>query len=126
MLTVSLNEQEGIAILEPQGTISEKDFISAAQIIDKHIEKSGDLNGIVVHVKSFPHWESFSALISHLKFIKDHHKHVSHVAFVTDSPIASFAEHVGNHFVKAEIKHFSFDELQSAVAWIKGEQEITK
>ncbi len=118
MLTVNLNEKEGIAILEPDGKLSEEDFKSAAMIIDPFIEKSGKLNGIIIHVRSFPGWESFSALIKHLKFIKEHHKRVSHVGFVTDSPIGSFAEHVASHFVSAEIKRFSFNELEDSKKWI--------
>lgn len=120
MLTVKLNELEGIAILEPDGELSEKDFISAAAIIDPYIETSGKLNGIIIHTRAFPGWDSFSALITHLKFIKQHHKKVSHIAFVTDSPIAAFAEHVANHFVSAEIKNFSFDELEESIKWISG------
>ena len=118
MLTVKLNEIEGIAILEPDGELSESDFKSASAIIDPYIETSGKLNGIIIHVKTFPGWDSFSALITHLKFIKEHHKKVSHVAFVTNSPIGSFAEHVASHFVNAEIKSFSFDELDDSVKWI--------
>ncbi len=120
MLTVKLNELESIAVLEPDGELSEKDFISAAAIIDPYIETSGKLNGIIIHTKAFPGWDSFSALITHLKFIKEHHKKVSHIAFVTDSPIAAFAEHVASHFVSAEIKNFSFDELEKSIKWISG------
>jgi len=120
MLTVNLNEIDGIAILEPDGALSKEDFISAAEIIDPYIEKSGKLNGVIIHVKSFPGWDSFSALITHLKFIGEHHKKVSHVAFVTDSPIGGFSEHVASHFVKAQIKNFSYDELENARMWIKG------
>lgn len=118
MLTVNLNETEGIAILEPDGELSEKDFKSAARTIDPYLEKSGKLNGIIIHVKSFPGWDSFSALITHLKFIKEHHKKVSRVAFATDSPIGGFAEHVASHFVNAEIRSFSFSELETAKEWI--------
>ena len=120
MLTVNLNEIKGIAILEPDGKLSENDFKSAAKIIDSYIEKSGKLNGIIIHVKSFPGWDSFSALITHLKFIKEHHKKVSHVAFATDSPIGGFAEHVASHFVNAEIRSFSFSELENSKKWILG------
>ena len=120
MLTVKLNEIEGIAILEPDGALSEEDFKSAAAIIDPYIEASGKLNGIVVHVKTFPGWDSFSALITHLKFIKEHHKKVSHVSFVTNSPVGAFAEHVASHFINAEIKSFSFSELENSVKWISG------
>jgi len=120
MLTVKLNEIEGIAILEPDGALSEEDFKSAAAIIDPYIETSGILNGIIVHVKKFPGWNSFSALITHLEFIKEHHKKVSHVAFVTNSPVGAFAEHVASHFINAEIKSFSFSELENSVEWISG------
>jgi len=122
MLIVNLIETEGIAILEPDSELSEADFISAAKIIDPYIEKSGKLNGIVIHVKSFPGWDSFSALIKHLKFIKEHHKKVSHVALATDSPIGEFAEHVASHFVSAKIKSFPFSELEKAKKWIVGDE----
>ena len=118
MLSVKLDEINGIAILKPEGKLSEKDFESAASIIDPYLEKSGVLNGIVIYVKSFPGWDSFSALITHLKFVKEHHKKVSHVAFVSDSPIGTLAEHVTGHFVSAEVKSFPFNELEESIKWI--------
>lgn len=121
MLHVKLDEIKGIAILEPNGALSENDFKSAAKSIDSYIEKSGKLSGIIIQVKSFPGWDSFSALITHLKFIKEHHKKVSHVAFVTDSPLGGFAEHVGSHFVNAEVRSFSFNELENSIQWIIGD-----
>ena len=120
MLAVKLNEIEGIAILEPDGELSERDFKSASAIIDPYIETSGKLNGIVVHVETFPGWDSFSAFMTHLKFIKEHHKKVSHVAIVTNSPVGAFAEHVASHFINAEIKSFSFSELENSIEWISG------
>ena len=93
MLHVQLNKTEGIAILEPEGKLSEEDFTSvAASVIDPYLEQSGRLNGIIIHAKSFPGWDSFSSLVTHLKFIKQHHEKISHVAFVSDSPIGAFAE----------------------------------
>ncbi len=118
MLNVGLNQVEGIAILVPDGELTEEDFQSAANLIDPYIETAGKLNGIIIHVKSFPGWDSFSALVSHLKFIRDHHEKVSFVALATDSPIGKFAEIVASHFVNAEIKEFSFNELENAKKWI--------
>jgi len=118
VLSVKLDEKKGIAILTPEGELTEDDFRHAAKIIDPYIEKSGELNGIVIRVKSFPGWDSFQALISHMKFIKEHHKRVSHVAFVTDSPVGGLAEHITGHFVSAEIKSFSYDELERSIDWI--------
>ncbi|MEA1922121.1 MAG: STAS/SEC14 domain-containing protein [Pseudomonadota bacterium] len=117
MLTVDLMEKEGIALLRPEGALTEEDFKYAARIIDSYIENSGKLNGIIINVRSFPGWASFSALTKHLSFIKEHHKKVSRVAFSTDSPLLEFAEPIARHFVDAEIKHFSFNELNNAIEW---------
>jgi len=45
-------------------------------------------------------------------------KEVSKVVFVTDSIVGDFVQHIGRHFVSAKIKHFPFDELESAKVWI--------
>ena len=118
MLNVNFDEVNNIAILEPDAELSKSDFTSAARIIDQYLGKSGELNGVIIHVKTFPGWDSFAALVSHLKFIKEHHKRVSHLAFVTDSPISIFAEHIGSHFINAEVKQFSFSEFDKSVKWV--------
>ena len=68
MLKVELNETTGIAILKPDGALSEKDFIYASSIIDPYIEKAGMLNGLIISTRKFPGWESFGSLIKHFKF----------------------------------------------------------
>ena len=118
MLKVDLNKEEGIAILEPVGELSESDFSSAAKIIDPYLEKFGVLKGIIIHVESFPGWDSFSSLIAHLKFVREHHRKISRVAFATDSPVGRFVENIAGHFVNAEIKTFDFNELKKSRQWI--------
>jgi hypothetical protein len=120
MLSVNIDEVNGIAILEPSGPLSENDFKSAAKVIDPWIEKHRGLNGLIIHVEHFPGWDSFSALSSHLKFVKEHHKKIPRIAFSTDSVIGNFAETIGIHFVNADIKVFSFQELELAKTWIVG------
>ena len=121
MLSVNIDEERGIAILEPSGPLSKNDFELAARIIDPYIEKSGSLKGLVVHAKSFPGWDSFAALSSHLKFVKGHHQKISRVALSMDSVIADFAETLGRHFVNAGIKVFSFQEFDHAKQWAAGD-----
>jgi hypothetical protein len=118
MLIVELDEATGMAILKPDGALSKKDFIYASSVIDPYIEKAGKLNGLIISTRKFPGWESFGSLIKHFKFIKEHHKKLSHVAIVTDSVLGDFAERIVTHFVSAEIKHFAFDELSKAQSWI--------
>jgi len=111
MLSVDIDEVHGIAILEPDGPLSKHDFELAAKVIDPYINKTGQLNGLIIHTKSFPGWDSFAALSFHFRFVKDHHKKISRVAISTDSVVGNFAEAVTSHFVNAEIKLFSFQEL---------------
>ena len=121
MLTVSLDENEGIAVLNPDGELTEADFTAAAAIIDPYLDRNNRLNGLIIEVQHFPGWDSFAALLAHLRFVRGHHQQVERVAFVTDSPIASIAETVGSHFVSATIRHFDFGDLDEARAWIRSD-----
>ena len=118
MLTVTTDEQAGIAVLEPHGALSKEDFERAATMIDPLIDKSQRLNGLVIHTKDFPGWDSFAALSSHLKFVRDHHKKISRIALCTDSVIGNFAKSIAPHFVAADIRVFAFEEFDRAKTWV--------
>ncbi|MEM1154465.1 MAG: STAS/SEC14 domain-containing protein [Pseudomonadota bacterium] len=118
MLSVDLDEVAGIALLEPQGDLSESDFHQASEIVDPYIKRADRLRGIIIHTESFPGWDSFSSLVAHLSFVKDHHKNVSHIALATDSPVGTFAESLATHFTSADVKKFKFSELSEARKWI--------
>ena len=120
MLSVQIDANRGIAILEPHGALSKEDFERAAKAIDPHLESAGKLNGIVVRSQQFPGWDSFGALASHLRFVKSHHQKIARVALCTDSALGSVAPKIGRHFVKAEIRTFKFAEFEQARAWAAG------
>jgi hypothetical protein len=118
MLSVTIDEENGIVVLEPEGSLSKNDFESAARIIDPYIEDANQLIGLIIHTKSFPGWDSFAALISHLRFVKEHHNKLLRVALSTDSTVGRFAESVARHFTNAEIKHFSYQQMDQARLWV--------
>lgn len=122
MLSVVIDKLKGLAILEPNGPLSEDDFETAAKVVDPYIDEAGKLNGLVIHAKSFPGWDSFAALLSHLRFVNQHHTKISRLALSTDSVIAGFAEVVVRHFVSAEIKVFSFRDFEQAKNWATGKR----
>lgn len=121
MLNTTLDEQHGIATLEPDGALSQEDFQSASAIIDPFIETSGRLKGLIIHTESFPGWDSFQAMHCHLTFVKEHHRKVPRIAFVTNSFISNLAESIGSHFVSADIKSFPYQDMDKAKAWILDE-----
>ena len=116
MLNIITDSKEAITILEPVGALSQNDFERASKQIDPLIEKVGQLKGLIIYAESFPYWDSFSAFVKHLKFIEAHHAKVEKVAFVTNSSIVDFVEPLA--------KHFQFNDLDKARAWIKGEDDF--
>ncbi len=114
MLTVTINEAKSIAMLEPDGPLSKDDFYTAAATIDPFIETSGGLKGLLIYTRKFPGWDSFAALTSHLKFIKEHHRKITRLAIVTDSKIVDFTKPIADHFVNAEIQIFPYEQLSRA------------
>ena len=119
MLRHELLRDEGILILRPQGPLEEGDFTSLATVVDPYIQEHGKLHGIMVDAQSFPGWDSFAALISHLKFVRDHHRLIGKVAAVSDSSVLSMAPQLAKHFVKADIRHFNADERAAALTWLR-------
>jgi len=118
-LTIDTKDiKRAIAVLEPDGPFSKEDFISVAKTMDAHIDKHGNLAGVIMHSKDFPGWKSFGAFCEHITFIKNHHNKVDRVAPVTDSTFAKFMRIFVKPFVSAEIKIFPFDSLDKAKAWI--------
>lgn len=120
MLSVKMDDAAGVALFEPHGPLSENDFKSAVKIVDPWIEEHGKLKGLIIQAKSFPGWDSFGALSSHLVFIRDHHRKIDRVAFATDTPVGAVAEKIAKHFIKAEIKLFPYASLDTAKAWAAG------
>jgi len=123
MLTTTIDKINHIAVLEPDGPLSEKDFTEAARQVDALIAEFGKLNGIVIHAKSFPGCDSIAAMVAHLKFVHEHHKKLARVALCTESVAAHIAEIFATHFVAAEIKIFSYVDIDKATLWVIGAQK---
>ena len=118
MIKVEIDKENKIAILEPQDALTQSDFVYAKSLIDPFIEQEGKLNGIIIYTKDFPGWNSFAGFLTHMEFIKEHHKKIKKLAFVTDSYVGDMAEKIGSHFVSAEVKNFDYDALREAKEWI--------
>jgi hypothetical protein len=119
MIDLKFDSDAGIAVVTPSAPLAKQDFMSLAEKVDPYIEKEGQLNGLIIHVESFPGWEDFGGLISHLKFVREHHKKILKVAVVSESSFLSIMPMIADHFVSAEIQHFPFADLQKAISWIK-------
>jgi len=105
-------------LIEPQGPLTKDDFAAIADRIDPIIDNKGTLDALIVKTRDFPGWEELGDVIAHFRFIKNHHRLIKKIALVTDAKIAELFPVIVDHFVKAEVKHFAFDNFHEAVAWI--------
>jgi hypothetical protein len=85
MLHFELLRDRKILILTPDGPLEAADFERLAKAVDPFIAANGNLAGVMVTTKSFPGWDSFGAVVSHLRFVADHHRRIKRVTAVTDS-----------------------------------------
>jgi len=117
MIQVTL--EENYCLIEPNSPLTKEDFAAIATKVDPVIENEGTLDGLVIKTQDFPGWESFSDMVEHFRFVKNHHQNIKKVALVTDARAASIFPSIVSHFVKAELKHFEYEDYESAVDWIK-------
>ncbi len=115
---IKISVQNNYCLVEPQGPLTADDFAEIARQVDPVIEREGELDGLIIKTREFPGWESFGDAVEHFRFVKSHHKHIEKVALVTDAKVAEIFPKIANHFVKAQVKHFEYDEFDGAVEWI--------
>ena len=118
MISHKLLRDRGVLIVKPEGPLEQTDFETLDREVDPFIEGQGLLNGLLISAELFPGWMNFAALVSHFRFVKNHHQKIRRVAAVTDSGFLSIMPHIANHFVDAEVKHFDYRDKDRALEWL--------
>ena len=119
MLDYSIMKPEGILVLKPKAPLTEADFGGLSAAVDSYLSDHSKLQGVLIHVKGFPGWESFGGFAAHMHIVSEHHKKVGRVAVATDSHCADMAVSLGDHFSSAEIWHFPFSDDEAALSWLE-------
>ena len=118
MIEYTLDSARSILYVRPKSRLEQDDFVQLAKAVDPYIEETGCLAGLIIEAPTFPGWESLGAMVAHIRFVRDHHKHIKKIGVVTDSPLGNVAEHLASHFVAAEIRHFPAGKLEAAKQWV--------
>jgi hypothetical protein len=119
MIKIELLRDKGIAVVSPQGPLEVEDFRGIARVVDPFIAEKGKLSGVLVDAPTFPGWESFAALIEHMKFVHNHHRSVDRLAAVSDSAFLRVAPRIAEHLAHPEIKVFNAGEKDRALKWLE-------
>ncbi len=122
MIDYDLDKATSILRVRPEAPLDKADFADLAKVVDPEIEAGGALAGLIIDASHFRGWDSFGALVTHIRFVRDHHKHVKKIAVVTDSHLGDLAEHLASHFIAAEVRLFPGGQIDQARHWIIGDE----
>jgi hypothetical protein len=110
---------EGILMVSPVGKLQTVDFERMRLLANPYIEEHGDLKGLMIDAESFPSWEDFSSMLSHIRFVRDYQEKIERVAAVTDNSFLAILPVVADHFVAAEVRHFEYHDRDLALSWLR-------
>jgi hypothetical protein len=119
MLELTMIEPGGILRVKPSGALTAGDFATLSRFADEYLEKNGSLAGLLIEAESFPGWDSFAGLAAHIRFVRDHQRHIQRIALVSDSSVAHVAEILADPFVAADIRWFRFNQYDAALHWLR-------
>jgi hypothetical protein len=117
-LSFDLNEDQGVLILQPKGELEAADFERVGAELDPYLEKTGQLNGLMIVAEHFPGWDDFSALSSHLRFVKEHQAKIRRIALVTNDRLVSAIPRFASRFISAEARAFPMSDRDDALLWV--------
>lgn len=118
MIEQQWDADRSVLTVRPLSPLSTADFDLLATSVDAAIERRGDLHGLIIDAPHFPGWNSFGAVVKHIHFVRDHHKHISKIAVITDSPVGSFAPQLVSHVVAPQIRRFRVGQIKQAAEWV--------
>lgn len=125
-ITHKIDSQAGVVIIEATGPLRVQDFDALAMTIDTWLEHHTELRGLVLHARAFPGWENLKALTGHLRFVHDHRRAITKVAVAVDGTLAELIPHLATHFLHAEVRHFDYGQLETAVTWAATSRPATR
>ena len=119
MIKARLLREDGILVVSPVDTLEATNFERLRLLVDPYIEEHGELKGLLIDVETFPGWEGFSGMLSHLRFVHDYQQRINRVAAVTDNDILAILPQVADYFAAAEVRHFDYMDRDLALNWLR-------
>lgn len=120
MIDAQLLRDTGILTVAPVGELQKEDFERLRLLVDPYIEEHGGLSGLLIDAESFPGWEDFSSMLSHMRFARNYQQRIARVAAVTDSGFLAIMPAVADYFAAAQVRHFEYQDRDKALDWLRG------
>lgn len=75
-MVMKLLEKQGVLVVSPGDKLQAADFDQMRLLADPYIEQHGHLNGLLIDVESFPGWQDFASMLSHIRFLSNYEKKI--------------------------------------------------
>ncbi len=115
---IELDKVAGIAKIKLIFPLENNDFSKIVKEIDPYIQDNGNLKGLIIYSEHFPRWKNIKAILSHVKFVKNHHKNICKIAAITHSKVLNKVVDIIQPFLKAKVRHYAFTQADDAMTWI--------
>ncbi len=117
-LKFTLDRDTGVLRVFPQESLDKEDFLALSEAVDGFLDQGGSLSGLVIDSERFPGWDDMGAFLAHVRFVREHHKLIPRVAVISDDSMLSAMPAFANHFVAADVRHFSVADCDDALSWV--------
>ncbi|MGQ0480267.1 MAG: STAS/SEC14 domain-containing protein [Pseudonocardia sp.] len=119
-LQPDLDPASGVVVAEADSPLGAPDIEALESAVDTWLTQHAELRGLVLHAPAVPGWRNVTGLARHLKFVRDHHRHIRRVAVAIDGPVAELAPKLAGRLLHPQVRHFRYDELDRAHSWAAG------
>lgn len=117
-MALSIQIENNLLKIEIKSKLTKDDFIKIGDEADKLIKMYGKIH-LLLNAHDFHGWENFSALKTHLNFVKNHHEKVEKIAFIPGYMWQRCLIYFVSILVEPEIKVFDKNRLSEALDWLK-------
>ena len=107
-----------LRIVAPRKLYAE-DFHQITPDVDSFISQHGKIR-LLIDVSSFHGWNNATALLRHIRFVKDHHQKVEQIAVVGARNWQHWVIGVVRLIVHPEVRAYDKSQQSEALRWIVG------
>ena len=107
MLAITFDEPHNAFILSPESRLTKEDISQLTERVNTYINEQDTIPALVIYAPKFTGWADFGTFVEHIRFIRGHEALIPKVAVVSDGRALSILPHLADHFVTAQLKHFS-------------------
>ena len=118
MLAITFDEAHHAFILSPESRLTKEDISELTEHVNTYINEHDAIPALVINAPKLTGWADFGTFVQHMRFIRGHEALIPKVAVVSDGRALSILPHLANHFVTAQLKHFSEDRIEAAKDWV--------